>query len=310
VRGESAADRTSETMNASGADPHPIRASTRIYTVLLSGYPRSFRQAYGGHMAQVFRDACLDTHLRSGLSGLSMLWMHTLFDWFKTVIEEQLNRGTEMTRAKFIRLSGWAMILGAITFWISLQTDETNIRERLYRIAGPPVTRAEFDRYVSISQSVSIVLVLLGILLLIAGVQGLRLGYGDRSTRLGRNSLALSIAGGIIAAGSFIGLPFSEALWRVFTLGMALQFGSLAMFGIAAMRGRIMTRWNALPLVGGLYFPLFLLASLVFGWLTGGSWLTLPAWLETGLVSLSLASLALLGFEVQRDQGLVETGEL
>ncbi|HUF39728.1 MAG TPA: hypothetical protein VMN57_14480 [Anaerolineales bacterium] len=214
-----------------------------------------------------------------------------------------------MTRAKFIRLSGWAMILGAVTFWISVHADETNIRERLYRIAGPPVTRAEFDRYVSISQSVGLVLALLGILLLIAGVQGLRLRYGDRSTRLGRESLALSIAGGITAAGAFLGLLFSDALWVVIILGMAVQFGSLAVFGIAAMRERIMPRWNALPLVGGLYFPLSLLASLVFGWLTGGSWMTLPAWLETGLVSLSLASLVLLGFEVQRDQGLVASGD-
>jgi hypothetical protein len=96
------------------SDPDLVSLSAAVYRVLLAFYPARFKRDFGPHMAQVFRDSCLKTYLQSGPRGMLSLWALTLFDWFKTVIEEQMNRGTEMTRSKFIRLSGWAMILAPV----------------------------------------------------------------------------------------------------------------------------------------------------------------------------------------------------
>ena len=113
--------------NVATSDPQLVTLSAVVYKLLLIFYPTRFRQEYGPHMAQVFRDSCLKTYCQSGMSGFVLLWALTLFDWFKTVIEEQTQRGTEMTRTKFIRLSGWALMLAAIFLirW-AVQMDFTN----------------------------------------------------------------------------------------------------------------------------------------------------------------------------------------
>ena len=37
-----------------------LRASLRFYRVLLLAYPREFREEYGPHMEQAFRELCRD----------------------------------------------------------------------------------------------------------------------------------------------------------------------------------------------------------------------------------------------------------
>jgi hypothetical protein len=45
----------------------PIMAfSLKAYQVLLATYPAKFRQEYGSHMVQVFRDCCLRAIRQSG----------------------------------------------------------------------------------------------------------------------------------------------------------------------------------------------------------------------------------------------------
>ena len=95
-------------------DPRSIFISAASYRLLLLAYPSRFRYEYGPHMAQVFNDLCLRTYRHSGPPGMFSLWALMLFDLFKTVVEEHLQRGVEMTREKFIRLSGWGMMLGAL----------------------------------------------------------------------------------------------------------------------------------------------------------------------------------------------------
>lgn len=83
-------------------DPGVVALSLSCYRLLLRFFPARFRREYGHQMAQVFRDCCLHTYLRSGLPGMFGLWVHTLFDWFKILIEEQLDRVTDMTRQKLV----------------------------------------------------------------------------------------------------------------------------------------------------------------------------------------------------------------
>lgn len=57
-----------------------------LYEALLILFPRSFRQAYGPEMAQVFRTSCRETQRRDGARGLVLLCSRALGDvvWSST----------------------------------------------------------------------------------------------------------------------------------------------------------------------------------------------------------------------------------
>ena len=117
-------------------------------------------------MAQVFRDCCLNTYRQSGPPGMLALWALTLFDWFKTVIEEQLNRGTEMTQSKFIRLSGWGMVLAAVSLLLTFL-------------------------------DVGTMPFLFAILLITLGLLGLRARYGEQAGNTAKMALGAGVLGGV-----------------------------------------------------------------------------------------------------------------
>jgi len=287
-------------MSTYTTDPRLVRYSAHIYATLLAGYPRRFRQEYGPQMAQVFRDACLQTYRRSGPPGMLGLWALTLFDWFKTVIEEQLNRATEMTRAKWIRLSGRAMMTGAAAMQLGFLIDAGWIRARMYRLVGPPTTRAEFDRIVSIAEDLEGLPAMAGILLVIIGITGLLQRYGKQLAGKWRDGLMICFSGGFLTVAGLLGLPFSEAAWSVFMFGLSLVFGCLAVFGVVAVREGLLPAYSGLPLLACLSLPLFFCLSLVYGWISGGQWLEIPEGVSAFMMSVAFVSLVLLGFELQR----------
>jgi hypothetical protein len=75
-------------MNSNSNDPSAISFSTSLYGLLLATYPSGFRHEYGPYMAQVFRDSTLRSYRLDGLPGLLDLWIHTIIDYFKSVVEE------------------------------------------------------------------------------------------------------------------------------------------------------------------------------------------------------------------------------
>ncbi len=64
----------------------PVGAFCRLYSVLLYAYPREFRQQFGGHMQQFFRDQCRDAARRSALFQFAV---RAMADWFRTAIGER-----------------------------------------------------------------------------------------------------------------------------------------------------------------------------------------------------------------------------
>jgi hypothetical protein len=283
-------------------DPAVVNFSTAFYHLLLIFYPTRFRREYGPHMAQVFRDCCLKTYQKSGLSGMLTLWALTFFDWFKTMIEEQGNRETEMTRAKFIRLSGWGMMLGAVSMALSILSDPITIRAGLSRLLGYPRTLAEYNTYRTFSEEVGGWLILLAGLLLIKGIAGLRLLYGKPAGALGNYSLLASMAGCgmLFLATLFSFLVEWDGWWGVMILGMIFLFGGLAVFGIAALQTKPMPRGNGLPLLAGFWFPVFFLVSLGIDLVTSGeSWWDLPGFVFNGMTLITMIGLVLLGYLLQ-----------
>jgi len=72
--------------------------------------------------------------------------------------------------------------------------------------------------------------------------------------------------------------------------GISLYFLGLVLFGIAAMRNNLLPRWNALPIIAGIGFPVLILLSSTMDW-EATQYIDLGFFLPT---SLGLAELGLL----------------
>jgi hypothetical protein len=93
---------------------HWLILSTRFYRALLVIYPSAYRQEYGGPMLQLFSDSCCRLLREVGWSGLLELWWRTMLDTLQTAIEEHSQRGVDMSKSKFVKLSGWALMVGGL----------------------------------------------------------------------------------------------------------------------------------------------------------------------------------------------------
>jgi hypothetical protein len=62
--------------------------SDHAYRLLLLAYPSGFRQRYEQEMAQVYRTCCRAAYASSGVSGVLLLWLPTLWDWAWSVVGE------------------------------------------------------------------------------------------------------------------------------------------------------------------------------------------------------------------------------
>ena len=68
-----------------------LALSNRVYCLLLYLYPVPFRQEYGYHMAQLFRDDVRSTLRDSGRLAVVGLWLLAFFDLLKTAVDAQLH---------------------------------------------------------------------------------------------------------------------------------------------------------------------------------------------------------------------------
>jgi hypothetical protein len=285
-------------MSQKPKDPPIVHLSTWVYSLLLVFYPIPFRREYGPHMAQVFRDCCLKVHRQSGTPGMLSLWAITLFDWLKTVLEEQTQRGTAMTREKFIRLSGWGMILSGFSLLLGFLA--SNMDAILGRsLMGPD----EVNRY----EAISTFLITAGSLLLMLGFIGLLLRYGEQTGGVGKIVLRSGVLFGLLSiTGAWIlGVYDVGWAWTTWFISFTMIFVCLSLFGLLTLRQKLLPRWNALPLVAGIGIPLFFLISSIWeifidGWVNDQG---------VGLMILLITavSVGLLGFVLQGDSHLEGT---
>ena len=261
--------------------------SDNLYRRFLRAYPAEYRQGFSEDMAQVFRDLCREIYEREGLLGFLELWLTTLFDLLKTAIEERSREVVQMTKEKFIRLSGWALMLAGATFMLgfALNGQETSFSDPL----------GGRDAFYEYSQ---LVLLPLAMASFAVGLLGMRSRYGAQVGRFGRFSLLIGAIGGGIGFVAAIGLGLlldGDGWWLTWLSGMLLVLVGLLLFGIAAVRKRPLPRWNALPLITGSLFLLIPIAGLI----TGSDELSVPV-LAT-IFLLIAAGFVALGFVVQGD---------
>jgi hypothetical protein len=168
------------------------------------------------------------------------------------VIEEQLNRGTEMTRTKFIRLSGWGMVLAAICLLLSFLPETDKIMDGLYQTFGGPATSARHDLYLSLSEGLRSLPFPVAILLITLGLVGLYLCYGGQAGQMAKLALGIGVLGGV--AGVFSNLLMIRGYEygrSAMNISMAFMFTGMFVFGLVALWKKTMPRGNGLPALAG-----------------------------------------------------------
>ena len=237
-------------------DPSPVAFSISLYDTLLAAYPTRFRHAYGPHMAQVFRDCLLRSYRQAGLPGVLNLWTLTLIDYIKSVVGEHIQRGIHMSKSTFIRMSGWSLVLGAITYMVAWLISIRDVPEyNPNNFLSRPI-----DLYLEYATAI---LLPVTFLLLLVGMIGLYLRYRDDANSFGKFGLIVGVLGGLISLGAAIPL-FSDGpewSWTAWMVGTLLYFLGLVVFGIAAVRDKLLPRWNALPILTGIWIPILFIVT-------------------------------------------------
>lgn len=222
--------------------------SERLYGALLHLYPRAFQAAYARQMRLTFRDACRAAYQRGGVGGLLALCFPTLFDLFKSALEAWARQGEiTMLKERLIALAGpLTMVVGAL--WLLAAAGHLAFQTGL-------LADEELLGIVSIPFFLSFIPLLFAVI-------GTRLRFHPAAGGLGRFGLALSVAGnaGVMGAVLFsiaLGAAAPEAaqgMWvnyAAYICLVSIRLGYI-LFGVEALRLRLLPRWNGLPLLVGL----------------------------------------------------------
>ena len=281
--------------------PRLLILSTRLYQRLLSVYPFKFRQSYGGPMLQLFRDCSQRALYERGIVGLLTLLGQTLLDALKTAIEEHSQRGVEMTKEKLTILSGWAFIVGGLSFFLGgLAGSRPEYHPSNFNSLG-------IDR---IANEVTAPLIFTSLLLISLGLLGILARFGPISSKLGRFFLAFGAVNGLVAAGAWvlvtIGIPVitEENGWYLFMFCISAMFLGLGLWGIECLRQRYLARGNGFPLLASVWLPLIFLISGAYEAITG-NWLPTPMNLDIVIFGVTSFSLVGLGYLLLTDSQAV-----
>lgn len=234
------------------------RMSERLYAALLILYSKKFRVAYGQQMCLTFRDACRVAHHRNGMGGLLALWLATLLDLFKSALEERARQGEiTMSKERLTALAGpLTIVVGALTL-VGPISD-------LVQLVRPPYTEALWEFF-------HFRLATLSLAVMLPAFIGTWLRYKESAGGLGRLGLILNVAGCV----TFCLALSADFLLDVLQLlehptgpnyAMAASIVSILighiLFGIDALRYKLLHRWNAMPLLVGLLFLLLTVPKL------------------------------------------------
>lgn len=215
--------------------------SERLYGLLLYLYPKKFRAAYGQQMRLTFHDACRAAYRRNGAGGLLALWLPTLLDLFKSALEERARQGEiMMSKARLIALAGPLNVLvGAVALVASLSS-----------LISMTWTESSDNFWYFFS----FFIFFLGFIPMLLALIGTRLRFHQAAGIPGKLGLLLSVVGcgGMIVV-ALAGLLVKQGSWISYLAAaclLSLMIGYV-LFGIDALRYRLLPRWNWLPLLAG-----------------------------------------------------------
>ena len=251
----------------------PVSCSARLYAALLYLYPKKFRADYSQQMRLTFRDACRVAYRRNDMVGLLALWLPTLLDLLKSALEERARQGEIiMPKERLSALAGpLTLLVGAV--WLVPYIGDLVLR------TGPARPERIWDMFLaiwSLAFFVSFVPLLLALI-------GTRLRFHPPAGTLGRLGLTLSVAGcagliGSILANlllSGVAQQNGQPTWVNYAavVGLLSLMIGYILFGIDALRYKLLPRWNLLPLLLGSTNVAF---SLLLDWFGVPALLPLP----------------------------------
>lgn len=207
-----------------------LRLSDRLFRKLIYVYSPEHRRKFGGEMAQVFRDLCVEVYRREGAAGLAKLWLGTFFDLLKTAIEQRVGMLLLPTHRETVAIGGWSAVAGGlITLGFAATHASPNWIDWVFRLEWMWPT--------------------IGILNL-AGVIGLA-----ASGRVRRPPYAAGLAVALLGAGvmsvSGILMLFLDRVWISFGNGLLILGGGLVLRGLAGLWGARAARLSPLLLTTG-----------------------------------------------------------
>jgi len=268
--------------------PPILNISQHAFTRLLVLYPREYRQEYGPLMAQLFKDCSREAVGQHGGSALLALWASTLLDLFKTAFEEHFKELTHMSKEKFIRLGGWALMVGAIFLMLILTVGslETSFDD-------PLGGRDAWVEYLKLGVGP------LCMLLLLTGTLALRSAYGQ----VGRTALSVSAVAAFAAAVGALGLglliPGDPVSWVLFFLGVVIHFFGLGVFAVNCVQRNVMPGVNWLLILGGFALPALGLFQIAIQLITGTDFY-LGEWVQISILGITAFPLLVVGYQLQR----------
>ena len=235
------------------------RMFERLYAALLYLYPRKFRAAYGQQLRLTFRDACRVAYHRNGAVGLLALWLLTLLDLLKSALEERAWQGEIiMSKERLMALAGPLTIVVGALMLVGPISD-------LVQLVRPPYTEALWEFFHFRTATVSLAVMLPAFI-------GTWLRYKESAGRLGRLGLILNVAGCVtfcLALSADFLLDVLQLLehptgpnYAMAASIMSILIGHV-LFGIDALRYKLLPRWNAMPLLVGLTTPLLGVLSVI-----------------------------------------------
>jgi hypothetical protein len=214
-------------------------------------------------MRLTFRDACRVAYRRNGTCGLWALWLGTVPDMLKAALQERARQGEIlMSRARLIGLAPSLSVLVGLMWALPSIGSLGFLTETLVVILSFPF--------------------FLSFIPMLIAVIGIRLRFHPAAGGVGRLGLALSVAGcaGAIAfvlasmlfgGAASAGDPVSWVNYAAVASVLSIRIGYI-LFGVDALRYRLLPRWNVLPLLLGSTFVL----SLPMDWFGVPAFLPMP----------------------------------
>jgi len=193
-----------------------------------------------------------------------------------------------MNNSNFIRLSGWALIIGAFCFYMFFP---------LYYLNSMGMNVGRVVAGWGISYDLSFYW---SPIVLVIGMFGLRARYGEEIGGFGKFVLLLSPLGILI---SYFGLTQANIYEQdvfVSSAGLLMLMTCLAIFGALALITKPFPRWNGLPIIAGVGFPAFFLYSAFAGTINESSFLSQFAILVL-IATIQFIALVILGYMLQAD---------
>jgi hypothetical protein len=258
-----------------------------MYQRLLVAYPQSFRRVYGAPMLQVFRDCCREAASTGGIAGLLRYWLIAFGDLIVSALAERRREEVHMSRTSWIRLGSLAAIIGGVIATVFAALGLTVAIAQLLD-ENSPLGLALFPVHV-VSWGAPALLVLY--VLPLIGVQA---RGANRAGVFGWISITVAIIGMVISglgSGLTSVVLYSQAGScyspldcnfydpdRYLLMGyMGGMLGSvifaigMIVYGITALRRRVLSRHNWLLLAIGLISLLSVAASVIAMLVSGGS---------------------------------------